>query len=83
MHCLDKEQHGAGRRSNKKPSNKKLLQSADVQVHFQPDLELILASDASDYGIGAVLSHRMADGDESPIGYVSIAKSSRTQILHH
>ena len=40
-------------------------------MHFQSDLELILASDASDYGVGAVLSHRMADGAERPIGYVS------------
>ena len=51
--------------------SKKLLQSANLLVHFQPDLELILASDASDYGVGAVLSHRMADGTERPIGYVS------------
>ena len=61
--CWKKEQQEAFKES------KKLLQSADVQVHFQPDLELILASDASDYGIGAVLSHRMADEDERPIGY--------------
>lgn len=46
---------------------KKLLQSAELLVHFQPDLELILASDASDYGVGAVSSHRMADGTERPI----------------
>ena len=51
--------------------SKKLLQSANLLVHFQPDLELILASDASDYGVGAVLSHRMADGAERPIVYVS------------
>ena len=51
--------------------SKKLLQSANLLVHFQPDLKLILASDASDYGVGAVLSHRMADGTERPIGYVS------------
>ena len=51
--------------------SKKLLQSANLLVHFQPDLELILASDASDYGVGAVLSHQMADGAERPIGYVS------------
>ena len=51
--------------------SKKLLQSANLLVHFQPDLELILASDASDYGVGAVLSHRMADEAERPIGYVS------------
>ena len=40
-------------------------------MHFQPDLELILASDASNYGEGAVLSHQMGDGAERPIGYVS------------
>ena len=51
--------------------SKKLLQSANLLVHFQPDLELTLASDASDYGVGAVLSHRMADEAERPIGYVS------------
>lgn len=51
--------------------SKKLLQSANLLVHFQPDLELILASDASDYGVGAVLSHWMADEAERPIGYVS------------
>ena len=51
--------------------SKKLLQSANLLVHFQPDLELILASDASDYGVGAVLSHQMVDGAERPIGYVS------------
>jgi len=51
--------------------SKKLLQSANLLVHFQPDLELILASDASDYGAGAVLCHQLADGTERPIGYVS------------
>lgn len=46
---------------------KKLLQSAELLVHFQPDLELILVGDASDFGVGAVFSHRMADGTERPI----------------
>ena len=46
------------------------FQSADLLVHFQPELELyIFARDALDYGVGAVLSHRMADGTERPIGY--------------
>ena len=50
---------------------KKLLTSADVLVHFDPDLPLLLACDASSYGIGAVLSHRMQDGSERPIAFVS------------
>ena len=50
---------------------KELLQSAELLVHFDTEKELILASDASDYGVGAVLSHRMENGTERPIGYVS------------
>ena len=50
---------------------KELLQSAELLVHFNPDLKLVLASDASNYGIGTVLSHEMPDGTERPIGYVS------------
>ena len=50
---------------------KELLQSAQLLVHFDPAKEIILASDASNYGIGAVLSHKMRDGSERPIGYVS------------
>lgn len=48
-----------------------LLQSAELLVHFDPTKELILASDASNYGIEAVLSQRMCDGSERPIGYAS------------
>ena len=50
---------------------KELLQSADLLVHFDPEKELILETDASDYGVGAVLSHKMKNGTERPIGYVS------------
>ena len=42
-------------------SAKELLQSADVLVHFDPAKPLILATDASDYGVGAVLSHHLPD----------------------
>ena len=51
--------------------SKKLLTSSNLLVHFDPSLPLILSCDASMYGIGAVLAHRMTDGSEKPIGYVS------------
>ena len=40
-------------------TSKQLLASAGVLVHYDPALELIVAGDASDYGLGAVLSQKM------------------------
>ena len=51
--------------------SKELLTSSKLLVHFDSELPLLLACDASAYGIGAVLAHRMPDGSEKPIGYVS------------
>ena len=48
--------------------SKELLQSAGLLVHFDPAKELVLATDASDYGAGVVLSHKMEEGTERPIG---------------
>ena len=39
--------------------SKKLLMSTKFLVHFNSSLELTLACDASAYGLGAVLSHKM------------------------
>ena len=52
-------------------ASKVLLTSSRVLVHFDPSKPLILACDASPYGVGAVLSHRFPDGTEKPIGYAS------------
>jgi len=52
-------------------ASKQLLISAPVLVHFNPELDITLACDASAYGIGAVLSHRLPDGMEQPIGFAS------------
>ena len=49
---------------------KELLKSSRLLVHFDSKLPLTLACDASPYGIGAVLSHKTADG-ERPIAFAS------------
>ena len=51
--------------------SKDLLSSAQVLVHYSADLDLMLSCDASPYGVGAVLSHRMQDGSERPLGFMS------------
>ena len=51
--------------------SKELLTSADLLIHFDPDLPLVLACDASAYGIGTVLAYVMPDGTERPIAYAS------------
>ena len=45
--------------------------SSKLLIHFDSNLPLVLACDASQYGIGAVLAHQLPDGSERPTGYVS------------
>ena len=47
------------------------LATAPVLTHYDLKLPVMLACDASPYGIGAVISHQFADGSEKPIAYVS------------
>ena len=60
-------------------SLKKLISSDDVLVHYDEKLPLVLTCDASPYGIGAVLSHKFADGSEKPIAFYSrtLSKAER------
>ena len=43
-------------------ASKDLLLSSNLLVHFDPKKDVIVSCDASQYGIGAVLAHRMPDG---------------------
>ncbi len=47
------------------------LTSSQVLAHYDPELPLRLAGDASAYGVGAVISHVFPDGLERPIAYAS------------
>ena len=50
---------------------KSVLTTAPVLAHYNPDLPLVLAADASAYGLGAVLSHTFSDGSERPVAFAS------------
>ena len=50
---------------------KHLLTSSETLVHYDENKPLILATDASDIGVGAVLLHRFPDNTERPIAYAS------------
>ena len=50
---------------------KGILTSDSVLVHYDPSKPLLLACDASPYGVGAVLSHKLADGSERTVAYAS------------
>lgn len=47
------------------------MSSTDYLVHYDPKLPLVLATDASPVGVGAVLSHIYPDGTERPIQFAS------------
>lgn len=50
---------------------KNALVSSSVLAHYDPDKPLQVACDASQYGVGAVLSHVTEDGSSRPVFYAS------------
>ena len=50
---------------------KQLLTTSNVLIHYDPTFPLKLAADASQYGLGAVISHVLRNGEERPIAFAS------------
>ena len=50
---------------------KKALSSDLSQTHFDPKLNIVIASGASDLGIEAVILHKYNDGSTKPIAHAS------------
>ena len=62
---------------------KNLLQLDSLMVHFDQDKPILLACDASPYGVGAVLSHQMPDGSDRPIAFASRSLSPAERNYSH
>uniref|UniRef100_A0A5S6Q766 RNA-directed DNA polymerase n=1 Tax=Trichuris muris TaxID=70415 RepID=A0A5S6Q766_TRIMR len=52
---------------------KRILTSSETLVHYDDKRPLVLATDACEVGVGAVLSHLFPSGEERPIAFASRA----------
>ena len=73
----EKQQQSAFLEANKQLTVKNLL------IHYDHSKKLLLACDASPYGIGAVLSHRLQNGTDQPIAFASCSLSKAERGYAH
>ena len=62
---------------------KKMLGSAPLLVHFDPSKPILVQVDASPYGLEVILAHRMEDGSERPVCYISRTLSEAERNYAH
>ena len=58
---------------------KHILSSDPVLALFDPNLDTLVSSDASSFGLGAVLQQKQSNGTRRPVAYASRAMTSTEQ----
>lgn len=61
---------------------KQILKNSSLLVHFDNNKEVVLACDASPYGLGVVLSHETPEGD-CPIAFITCSLSKADRNYSH
>ena len=77
--CMDQPRHWSDSCEKAFQAAKQKLVEAPVLAHYNPEHPIVLAGDASAYGMSAVISHTLPDGSEHPVAYASrtLTKSER------
>lgn len=81
--CMNVNENGGKIKIRLLIASKRLLTSASFLTHFDPSEKLMVAHNASSYGVGAVLSRKLKDGTEKSIRYESRTVTKYERIIHN